>query len=107
MRSTRTRVGAQWLERMGWTNDRAMAVRDSWADESARVTDIHFDDAVADPIGQVSRLYDELGLSLTDSAVAAMTDWLAHRPREVPRPRYDPGRLRPDRCTSKRTIFVV
>ncbi len=25
------RVGAQWLQRMGWTNDRAMAVRDGWA----------------------------------------------------------------------------
>ena len=29
----RDRVGAQWLERMGWTNDRAMATRDGWADE--------------------------------------------------------------------------
>jgi hypothetical protein len=83
------RVGAQWLERMGWTNDRAMAVRDSWADEATRVTDIHFDDAVGDPIGQVRRLYDALGLSLTDAAVTAMTDWLAARPREVPRPPYD------------------
>jgi hypothetical protein len=83
------RVGAQWLERMGWTNDRAMAARDSWADESTRVTDIHYGDAVADPIGQVRRIYAALGLSLTDTAVAAMTDWLASRPREVPRPPYD------------------
>jgi hypothetical protein len=29
----RQRVGAQWLQRMGWTNDRAMAVRESWASE--------------------------------------------------------------------------
>ena len=36
----RHRVGAQWLERMGWTNDRAMAVRDGWADDAARVTDV-------------------------------------------------------------------
>lgn len=83
------RVGAQWLERMGWTNDRAMAVRDSWSDESERVTDIHFHDAVGDPIAQVSRLYDALGLSLTATAVTAMTDWLAARPHEVPRPPYD------------------
>ncbi|MCX2932773.1 sulfotransferase [Mycobacterium sp. CVI_P3] len=82
------RVGAQWLERMGWTNDRAMAVRDSWTDESERITDIHYQDAVADPIGQVGRLYDALGLSLTDATVTAMTDWLAARPREVPRPPY-------------------
>ncbi len=83
------RVGAQWLERMGWTNDRAMAVRDSWADESSRVTDIHYADAVADPIGQVSRVYEAVGLALTDVAAAAMADWLANRPREVARPPYD------------------
>ncbi|TDO07823.1 sulfotransferase family protein [Mycobacterium sp. BK086] len=82
------RVGAQWLERMGWTNDRAMAVRDSWADESARVTDIHFDDAVSDPIGQIERLYDVLGMQVTNTAAAMMIDWLATRPREVSRPPY-------------------
>ncbi|MCV7345032.1 sulfotransferase family protein [Mycolicibacterium rhodesiae] len=85
------RVGAQWLERMGWTNDRAMAVRDSWSDESARVTDIQYEDAVGDPIGEVRRVYDAVGLELTGTAAAAMSGWLANRPREVPRPPYDLG----------------
>ncbi len=83
------RVGAQWLERMGWTNDRAMAMRDSWSDESVRVTDIQYEDAVADPIGQVRRVYDAIRLELTDTAATAMSAWLANRPREVPRPPYD------------------
>ncbi|KAA0111390.1 sulfotransferase [Mycolicibacterium sp. P1-5] len=83
------RVGAQWLERMGWTNDRAMAVRDGWADESSRVTDIQYEDAVADPISQVGRVYDAIGLDFTETAVTAMTEWLANRPREVRRPPYD------------------
>src|ERR1700734_1781322 len=34
------RVGAEWLQRMGWTNDRAMSIRDGGQDETARVTDI-------------------------------------------------------------------
>lgn len=85
------RVGSQWLERMGWTNDRALAVRDSWSDEPARVTDIQYEDAVADPIGQVRRVYDAVGLELTDTAAGAMSGWLANRPREVPRPPYDLG----------------
>lgn len=59
------RVGVQRLDRMGWTNDRAMAVRERWADDGARVTDIAFDDAVADPVGQVARVYDAIGLPLT------------------------------------------
>lgn len=87
----RPRVGAQWLERMGWTNDRAMAVRDDWADQASRVTDIGFDDAVTDPIGQVARVYDAVGLPLTAPAEEAMRRWLKERPRELPRPPYGLG----------------
>lgn len=82
------RVGAQWLARMGWTNDRAMTARDGWSDDGARVTDIGFDDAVADPIGQVARVYDAVGLPLTADAEDAMRRWLRERPREAARPPY-------------------
>lgn len=82
------RVGAQWLERMGWTNDRAMAVRDDWTDQASLVTDIGFDEAVTDPIGQVARIYDAVGLPLTAQAEDAMRRWLNERPRELPRPPY-------------------
>ncbi len=82
------RVGSQWLDRMGWTNDRAMAVRGDDVDESLWVTDIQYEDAVADPIGQVRRVYDAIGLELTDTAESAMRQWLDDRPREVPRPPY-------------------
>jgi Sulfotransferase family len=82
------RVGAQWLQRMGWTNDRAMAARDGWSDEDGRVTDIGFDDVVADPIGQVARVYAAVGLPLTAEAEDAMRRWLKERPREASRPPY-------------------
>lgn len=82
------RVGAQWLARMGWTNDRAMTIRDGWTDQDAVVTDIGFDEAVADPIGQVARVYDAIGLPLTAEAEDAMRRWLRERPREVSRPPY-------------------
>ncbi|MDT5337722.1 MAG: hypothetical protein QOD90_3227 [Mycobacterium sp.] len=84
----RHRVGAQWLQRMGWTNDRAMATRDGWADDSALCTDIEFADAVADPIGQVARVYDAIGMPLSGDAESAMRRRLADRPREAPRPPY-------------------
>lgn len=87
-RVDRRQVGAEWLERMGWTNDRAMAVRSQWSDESSRCTDIEFIDAVADPIGQVSRVYDAINLALSASAEAAMRRWLSDRPRETSRPPY-------------------
>jgi hypothetical protein len=81
-------VGGEWLQRMGWTNDRAMAVRESWANEGAQVTDIGYEDAVADPIGQVARVYDAVGLPLTVEAESAMRRWLDDRPREAARPAY-------------------
>lgn len=85
-------VGAEWLQRMGWANDRAMAVRESWASQkgraAAQVTDIAFQDAVADPIGQVARVYDAVGLPLTAEAESAMRRWLDERPREAARPPY-------------------
>jgi hypothetical protein len=84
------RVGAQWLQRMGWTNDRAMAVRDEWTRQTGgdRVTDIGFGAAVADPIGQVAPVYDAIGLRFTAEAEEAMRHWLNKRPREAVRPPY-------------------
>jgi len=84
----RSRVGAQWLQRMGWTNDRAMATRAQWSHESQRCTDIEFADAVADPIGQVARVYDAIDVTLTSDAETAMRRWLVERPRESARPPY-------------------
>ena len=83
----RARIGRQWLERMGWTNDRAMATRDRWG-EHAPVTDLRFEDAVADPIGSMARIYGAAGMALTSAAEAAMSDWLRRRPREAGRPDY-------------------
>jgi hypothetical protein len=101
------RVGAQWLQRMGWTNDRAMAVRDTWTDDAARVTDIAFEDAVSDPIAQVARVYDAIGLPLTVGAEEAMRRWLTERPREAARPPYglaDYG-LRPEQVDERFTLY--
>lgn len=84
----RQRVGAEWLARMSWTNDRAMAARDHWTDEAERCTDIEFVQAVADPIGQVSRVYDAIGVPLIGDAEAAMRRWLVEHPRESARTPY-------------------
>ena len=87
-RVDRHRVGAEWLERMGWTNDRALATRRQWADDGAVCTDIEFADAFADPIGQVGRVYDSIDVPLTGDAQSAMRRWLIERPREPARPPY-------------------
>jgi hypothetical protein len=103
------RVGAQWLQRMGWTNDRAMAVRDGWTRQTGgdSVTDIGFDAAVADPIGQVARVYDAIGLQFTADAEEAMRHWLNERPREAARPPYGLGNygLLPEQVDERFTLY--
>ncbi len=68
-----------------------------WTDEAQRVTDIEFGDAVADPIGQVARVYDAIGVELTAEAEAAMCRWLVDRPREPARPAYALDDVRSER----------
>ncbi|RZI80448.1 MAG: sulfotransferase, partial [Microbacterium sp.] len=85
------RVGAEWIERMGWTNDRALATRAAWAAEAPGLaTDLAFEDAVRTPIETITRVYDAIGLDLSADAEASMRDWLQRRPRETGRPDYQP-----------------
>lgn len=81
------RIGADWLERMGWTNDRALATRARWG-VSGPVTDLAFEAVVADPVGAIAPVYDAIGLPLTGTTEAAMRAWLAARPHD--------GSARPD-----------
>lgn len=83
-------VGRQWLDRMGWACDRAMAARAHLP--AGTVTDVAFTEAMADPLGTASGILGAVGLEPTDGSVAAMTSWLAEdRKREaLPVHRYSP-----------------
>ncbi|MXW60926.1 MAG: sulfotransferase [Acidimicrobiaceae bacterium] len=70
------RVGAQWIERMTWTNNRAMAMRATLDNESERFTDIAFSDMVSDPLRQIDRLYQKLGVDFNHQTETLMRDWL-------------------------------
>jgi Sulfotransferase family len=72
-----TEVGRQWLERMGWTTRRALAVRDRLPDASERFVDVWYRDAVADPLGCVERIYAALGFELAPETRRRMERWLA------------------------------
>lgn len=97
-------VGEQWIERMGFTNDRALAVRAQWGDDTGRVTDVDFEAAVRDPLAAVGRIYDAVGEDLTPEAETAMRSWLSGRPRETTtRPSYGPSEfgLSPERIDER------
>ena len=86
------RVGRDWLERMGWTHDRALDARLRWVEDptAPRVTDVAFREVVADPWPQVARVYADLGAELTDEAESSMRAWLDRRPPDPRRPAYGP-----------------
>ena len=55
-------VGRQWLERMAWATRRGLAVRDRMTDTGRRFTDVGYREALLDPIAQVERICDAIGL---------------------------------------------
>ena len=55
--------------------------------DASRIRNL-FDEVVADPVGQVRRVYDATGMTLTEDVERHMRDWLQRRPRETGRPDY-------------------
>ena len=83
-------VGRQWLERMGWACDRAVAARDRIP--AGTVSDVAFAEAMADPIGTASAVLSAVGLEPTDRSVAAMEAWTVRDAKReaLPVHRYAP-----------------
>ena len=79
----------EWLQRMGWTNDRAMATRD-WLGRRGRSGSPTSSSPTRSPIrsarwpGCTTRSVS----TLTADAESAMRRWLVERPREPARPPY-------------------
>ncbi len=76
------RVGRQWLERMVWANERALEARESLVGKRRCFSDIWFRDALADPLGEIGKIYDTIGLDFEEAARDAMKDWLGQNTRE-------------------------
>lgn len=51
-----------------------------------RITDLRYTELVADPVGTVSELYEQLGRDLSVEARRALEDWVASRPPEAHAP---------------------
>ena len=82
---------AQWLQRMGWTNDRAMAARAGWADERSGAPTSSSPTRSPIRSGRWRGSTTRSASTLTADAESAMRRWLAERPREAARPAYSAG----------------
>jgi len=102
------RVGAQWLERMAWTNGRALAFRDAHPGDG-RFVDVGFREAVSAPLDAIARIYDAVGIAFTPEARDAMEAWLARdADRKRPAHRYAPEEfgLEPQRIREAFTDYI-
>jgi NAD(P)-dependent dehydrogenase (short-subunit alcohol dehydrogenase family) len=69
-------IGRHWLRKVTRMVDRSLAVRD--ARGGASFVDVSYCDLVADPIGEVRRIYAAAGMALGAEAESSMKALLAH-----------------------------
>lgn len=72
-------VGRHWFAKARRMIERSTAVRD--ADRAGRFCDVHYGRLVADPLGELRRVYEFLGDPWTSEAETAMRGWLAANPQ--------------------------
>ena len=72
-------VGAQLADKAVRAVTLAMSVRDSVA--SRAFLDVAYPDLLADPLKEIRRIYDFLGLSLSPATEASMQRWIAANPQ--------------------------
>ncbi len=91
-------LGQSWLDFWADAAERAVVVRGTA--EPRRFHDVRYDDLVAEPLGEVRRLYAAAGLQLTPTTQRRMERWLdRHHRRQRPRHRYDLAQFDLDRAT--------
>jgi hypothetical protein len=80
------KVGQQWSRKFACGMAHTMAVRDAGAED--RFLDLWFRDTVSDPLGEIRKVYDFIGMDLTPEAEAEMRAWQDFNRREL-RPTHE------------------
>ena len=79
-------VGRQWSRKFAKGMQHTMAVRDRMGE--GRFLDLWFEDTVSQPLSEIQKVYDFLGMELTPEARAEMARWQEFNRREM-RPSHD------------------
>jgi hypothetical protein len=75
-------VAAEFADYIVEGLDRSVTAREDGTIRADRVVDVQFDEFMADPFTTIRRLYEILGLELTDAAEARMRAFLAEHPQD-------------------------
>jgi hypothetical protein len=79
-------VGRQWSRKFANGMSHTMDVREAMGDE--RFLDLWFRDTVSNPLGEIQKVYDFLGMDFTPEAKAEMARWQEFNKREL-RPAHE------------------
>ena len=79
-------VGSQWARKFASGMSHTMAARETFGEE--RFLDLNFKDTVGQPLQEIQRVYDFIGMDLTSPARAEMERWQEFNRREL-RPGHD------------------
>lgn len=81
-----TEVGRQWARKFARGMEHTMAVREARGEDA--FLDLWFRDTVSQPLVEIGKVYDFLGMDLTPEASAEMAQWQDFNRREL-RPPHD------------------
>lgn len=81
-----TEAGRQWARKFAHGMSHTMAVRQQCSDD--RFLDLWFHDTVSQPLVEIHKIYDFLGMELTSEAQVEMEQWQDFNQREL-RPSHD------------------
>lgn len=73
-------AGQQWHRILARWTSQCLAVRDTLDED--RVIDVWFSDMLQDPLAQVQRIYEFIGMELTADATSHMQDWREENSRD-------------------------
>jgi hypothetical protein len=79
-------AGAQIQERLAWATRRCMESRERLGDD--RFVDVWFQDALREPIAEITRAYGIFGIEMTSDARESIEKWRTDHPRNE-RPAHD------------------
>jgi hypothetical protein len=74
-------VGSQWARKFAGGMKKTMSVREQVGED--RFLDLWFRDTVSDPLAEIRKVYDFIGMSLTPEAEAEMRAWQGFNRREL------------------------
>lgn len=76
-----TYLKEHYMDGVGFLLEYMMGIYDEAVDQGGAIVNVLYRDLMDDPVAEVHRIYDEIGIGMTDDDDAAVATYLANRPK--------------------------